>query len=232
MNNCCSTCGRRLDYSGIHPPSAEQSANSLELIRMTRENDKKTIEELRAKLAVVEDEKRRQPWFSRCVKAETALGKVRKAIEDMSGEALMLGQDEVYWSKVAQNYWMLSTERKPDMNPQQILKWSLHRGDVAGGDVEGGAASSGYPFTKIKKQFPKGSQVLHVGLDPLGELCVWTVGPVHVPGGDAEIRSFEIYGTGWELDGNKEGVYIGSALVGGFMWHVWETTPGVQPRHG
>lgn len=47
------------------------------------------------------------------------------------------------------------------MNKQQILKWSLHHGDVAGG-----SSSMSSPMTHSKKQLPRGSQVPHVGPDP------------------------------------------------------------------
>jgi hypothetical protein len=66
------------------------------------------------------------------------------------------------------------------------------------------------------------SKVLHVGLDRQGVPSIWIEVPdkPYPPG--SEIRTFTIFGTGWDIGDNA--TYIGTFHQDPYIWHVYETT--------
>jgi hypothetical protein len=61
---------------------------------------------------------------------------------------------------------------------------------------------------------PKGSKVLHVGIQHRG-IFMWAL----VGEGDEVKRKFKVFGTGIDGVGGK---YIGTVVNLGFVWHVFE----------
>lgn len=76
------------------------------------------------------------------------------------------------------------------------------------------------PLIGARLKVPKGSRIIGVH-EQNGEVCLWTVG--QNPNDDDcefEDRLFMVVGTGWEVTQNC--VYIGTAHVEQFVWHVVE----------
>lgn len=65
---------------------------------------------------------------------------------------------------------------------------------------------------------PPYAEILHVGLDTVGEPCIWA----KVERTDVRVhRTLYIVGTGHDLpDGDNR--HVGSFVHGIFVWHVWE----------
>ena len=77
------------------------------------------------------------------------------------------------------------------------------------------------PVTPL--HIPVDAVVLHVGLDPSGESCVWVNQDINSPN---VYRDFYILGTGQSIpDGLK---YVGTYKEGAFVWHVWEDIDGIK----
>lgn len=72
---------------------------------------------------------------------------------------------------------------------------------------------------------PLGAQLLHVGLDPNGQLCVWM--QVDPEAGYRAI-TFYIVGTGHPIP--IETVYLGSVVMGAYVWHVFRPTTFDEAR--
>lgn len=67
--------------------------------------------------------------------------------------------------------------------------------------------------------FPFGSIIRYIG-EQGGELYVWVeVSPKET---NKEIVSLKVVGTGWDDIGPND-VYIGTAQISDFVWHVYET---------
>ena len=64
---------------------------------------------------------------------------------------------------------------------------------------------------------PLGSEILHVGLDPQGETCIWTKSH---PENELFPQTLYIIGTGEAIPPAAD-KYIGSFRDGPFMWHVY-----------
>lgn len=64
----------------------------------------------------------------------------------------------------------------------------------------------------------EGAQILLVGPDPSGQLCLWLRFDPEQP---EEQRRFRVYGTGHPMC-DEAHEHVGSALVGSFVWHVFE----------
>lgn len=66
-------------------------------------------------------------------------------------------------------------------------------------------------------EMPIGAQILHVD-NQRGELCLWAL---VTPGMITKDRVIEIIGTGQPMDDYSR-KHIGSAVVGPYVWHVFE----------
>jgi hypothetical protein len=74
----------------------------------------------------------------------------------------------------------------------------------------------------LKHEMPAGSVILHAGIDPGGDICVWAW--VHNNIVTMDEWSFEVIGTGWDIDDSLENVhrgYVGTVHEGSFVWHVF-----------
>ncbi len=81
-------------------------------------------------------------------------------------------------------------------------------------------------------EMPRGARIKHVGAQG-GDICLWAIVD---PECLAELRHFCVYGTGHEIllaqddesfEGRKaedklSGRYLGTAVCGEFVWHVFE----------
>jgi hypothetical protein len=79
-----------------------------------------------------------------------------------------------------------------------------------------------YPLTLGAQQFTKlpiGYTIMHVGLDPTGEVCMWAKVPLDDSEGYAECE-VRIHGTGHTLSDNLP-PYIGSFVDRCYVWHVF-----------
>jgi hypothetical protein len=65
---------------------------------------------------------------------------------------------------------------------------------------------------------PAYARILHVG-EQRGFLCMWAELDNQ---SELEVRTFHVRGTGNPFTG-EEGTYIGTAQVGPYVWHVYET---------
>lgn len=70
-------------------------------------------------------------------------------------------------------------------------------------------------------QMPTGTQILHVGLDPLGYMALWSLEPQH--GKAVEDRTFEVFATGHDVTNTHH--YHGTFIEGAYVWHVFEHNP-------
>lgn len=77
-----------------------------------------------------------------------------------------------------------------------------------------------YPF-KLKNEqaieLPDGATVLHVGLDPVGQPCLWA--EVN-PAAAMKVRALFVLGTGFEIPPGAR-VFIGTFISGPLVWHVF-----------
>ena len=78
---------------------------------------------------------------------------------------------------------------------------------------------------------PKGSNVIHVGIDGHGSLCIWAEVEINAIGATpTDQRHFVVVGTGWDISFNNA-QHVGSTVTSaGFVWHVYELKGLV--RHG
>lgn len=77
-----------------------------------------------------------------------------------------------------------------------------------------------YPFEikdKIEIEMPACSMVVHVGLDPQGQPCVWANVE---PEAQTIKQIFYVRGTGHDL-GDASG-HLGSFVQGDFVWHLFQ----------
>jgi len=66
---------------------------------------------------------------------------------------------------------------------------------------------------------PEGAKVVHVGLDPKGDWCVWA--EVDAGAGERTVRKWTVVGTGHEIPDTWE--YLGSwAEPPVYVWHMYE----------
>jgi hypothetical protein len=65
-------------------------------------------------------------------------------------------------------------------------------------------------------QMPKGADIIQCNMQGLHH-CIWAIIDTNAP---LETRTFEIVGTGWELDSNMK--YIGTCFDKDFVWHIME----------
>ena len=75
------------------------------------------------------------------------------------------------------------------------------------------------PFDPEKTiEFPEGAQIVEVGLDPAGAICIWAlVDPIT----EAKTnRMFLLVGTGHPITQNV--THLGSVGDGRFVWHILE----------
>lgn len=79
-----------------------------------------------------------------------------------------------------------------------------------------------YPFQITPRQqmlLPPGRQIIHVGPDPDGKLCLWAI--VDEARGVMN-ETLWLVGTGQQLpDGVSAQQHIGSCVNGPFVWHVF-----------
>ena len=64
--------------------------------------------------------------------------------------------------------------------------------------------------------WPKGSEPMHVGLDPSGEICVWYRCDPSAP---REQQRFRICGTGFQYPEGHE--FLGTVVDGRYVWHIF-----------
>jgi hypothetical protein len=80
-----------------------------------------------------------------------------------------------------------------------------------------------YPFS-IESMFelslPFGAMVIHAGLDPAGQPCLWAEFD-KAKSSVKEIRPFFCVGTGQSLN-PMANAHIGSFVQGPFVWHIYE----------
>lgn len=69
---------------------------------------------------------------------------------------------------------------------------------------------------EITHQMRRGHKVVHLAVQN-DELHMWTVGPQDGP---SEPRTFEVYGTGHDVPGDR--AYVGTVQSPPFVWHVFE----------
>ncbi len=74
--------------------------------------------------------------------------------------------------------------------------------------------------TENKVIMPKDSLVVHVGSQQ-NDVFVWAIIQPDKPG---EERFFHLYSTGEEIveEKGKRQIYVGTAQVGDYVWHVFE----------
>ena len=77
-----------------------------------------------------------------------------------------------------------------------------------------------YPLTlgKVVEVEALNGDVVHVGLDPTGEACVWIEGDANSP----MLRWFYIFGTGHLIESPAS--HVGSFVDAPFVWHVYEVS--------
>lgn len=68
----------------------------------------------------------------------------------------------------------------------------------------------------VKKEGGTRSKIVHVGLDPAGQPCVWIE---HFPGNYIETWKIRIIGTGHDISGALS--HVGSFVQRSFVWHVY-----------
>lgn len=82
-----------------------------------------------------------------------------------------------------------------------------------------------FPLMMVDDQsiaVPSGARPLYVGLDPVGDPCVWALVDPAAPTHGRRVR---IVGTGHPIDGEFTGTaiqpYVGTFVQGPFVWHVF-----------
>lgn len=69
-------------------------------------------------------------------------------------------------------------------------------------------------------EMPANAEILHVGVDPLGQACLWALVDTH---DDKAHREIFLTGTGHHLpDGGIIVKHVGTFNWGAFVWHAWE----------
>ena len=86
-----------------------------------------------------------------------------------------------------------------------------------------------YPLTLgkvVEHDVLANGKVVHVGLDPNGEACVWWEGST-----EATIREwFYIHGTGHEVGPFAK--HVGAFVDAPFVWHVYSVGSAYNPSGG
>jgi hypothetical protein len=67
-------------------------------------------------------------------------------------------------------------------------------------------------------QIPLGSEIMHAGLDPLGNPCIWVM--VDVNECQSESVTVFVVGTGHPMP-HSYNCYAGTFVHGPFVWHVF-----------
>ena len=67
-------------------------------------------------------------------------------------------------------------------------------------------------------QMPIGAGILHVAIDPQGDLALWALVDTSQP---SQTRRFAVFGTGNPVDGPLE-QHIGTVVIGRGVWHIFE----------
>jgi hypothetical protein len=80
-------------------------------------------------------------------------------------------------------------------------------------------------LTDVVQWFPmsRDARIVHVGSQG-GVIFLWAE---VVPSGQIEMKSrrgFRVFGTGHSISGGF--AYVGTAVIGSFVWHVYEVTDG------
>lgn len=78
-----------------------------------------------------------------------------------------------------------------------------------------------YPLRITNKQdivMPEEAKILHVGIAPLGNPCLWAEVDISKPKEEVGIT---IYGTGHPIADDYLGKHIGTFNQGEFVWHVY-----------
>ena len=97
---------------------------------------------------------------------------------------------------------LLGTSRGVSSGMTRIWKYELPIEDVA---------------TKV---MPAGAEILHVGLDPSGQPCVWALVQENEK---MERSNFHIVGTGNPMsDEITHAMHLGSIVQGPSVWHVFD----------
>lgn len=68
--------------------------------------------------------------------------------------------------------------------------------------------------------FKSDSQVVHVG-EQNGEVMVWIEHPTLPSSRDGETIEFYVFGTGHLIENRERLWFVGSAMVGPFVWHIF-----------
>lgn len=80
-----------------------------------------------------------------------------------------------------------------------------------------------YRLEIIDQQFieiPTGARILHVGIDPAGQLCLWAL--VNETAVENTMHQILIYGTGQHTSNYCQTMrHLGSVTMGQFVWHVF-----------
>ena len=75
----------------------------------------------------------------------------------------------------------------------------------------------GWEESEISIPMPEWSDILEVGFDPQGVLCIWAL---VYPDDEKFLRTFRVYGTGFTVFG--EVIHLSTVTDRQFVWHVFE----------
>lgn len=67
-------------------------------------------------------------------------------------------------------------------------------------------------------EIPVCNKIMHVGLDPRGDLCFWAEVQ---PDSERVKKMFYVVGTGGRIPGDSMG-HLGSITMGPFVWHLYQ----------
>lgn len=70
----------------------------------------------------------------------------------------------------------------------------------------------------VTHRLPAGAEIVHVGVDPREEICLWVMLDPNAP--KTEARRFAVLGTGGQIADNLE--YRGTVRADPFVWHILE----------
>jgi hypothetical protein len=70
---------------------------------------------------------------------------------------------------------------------------------------------------------PKGAQFLDAGFQD-GEAVLWFLTD-DTEGLPTEHRTFEIFGTGWDIDYKQQAIHLKTLRDGDYVWHLFERKP-------
>lgn len=66
-------------------------------------------------------------------------------------------------------------------------------------------------------EMPQGAEILYVGFDPLGQLCLWAKCQVEIDSS----RTILMYGEE-DMPNYDDIRHLGSVMVGNYVWHIFD----------